>query len=48
MKKWEMIYAVKVKEVEQEDKEVYLLNKYQMLREYKDVFSKDLPILSPK
>jgi len=40
-----MIYTIKVKEVEQEDKEVDLLNKHPMLREYKYVFHEDLPRL---
>ena len=40
-----MIFAVKVKEVEEEDKDIEILNKYLMLREYKDVFPKELPNL---
>ena len=43
-----MIFAVKVKEVEDEDGEVEMLNKYPMLRMYKDVFTKELPGLPPK
>ena len=42
-----MIFAVKVK-VEEEDKEVEMLNKYHMLRNYKDLFSKELPGIPPK
>jgi len=48
IRKREIIYAVKGKEVEQEDKEVDFLNKYPMSKEYKYVLPKDLPGLPPK
>jgi len=47
IRKTKMIFAVKVK-VEEEDKEVEMLNKYHMLRNYKDLFSKELPGIPPK
>jgi len=43
-----MIFVVKVKEVEEEAKDVEMFNKYPVLREYKDVFSKELLSLPPK
>ena len=43
-----MIFVVKVKEVEEEHKEVEMLNKYPMLRKYKGLFPKELPGLPPK
>lgn len=48
IRKKEMIYAIKVKEVEQKEKDVELLNKYPLLREYKDAFLDDLPRFPPK
>ena len=48
IKKKEMIFAVKVKEVEDEDREIEMLNKYPVLRKYKDVFPKELLGLPPK
>lgn len=43
-----MIYALKVKEVEQSENDIELLNKYPLLQEYKDVFFYDLLGLPPK
>jgi len=43
-----MIYAIKVKEVEQNEKNVELLNEYPLLWEYKDVFPNDLLGMPPK
>lgn len=43
-----MVYAVKVKQVKQNNKDVEMLNKYPLLQEYKDVFLDDLLVFPPK